>query len=750
RPTRLSMHNFMPYRNPTELELDGIRLACLAGENGHGKSAIIDAITWALWGEARSKSADELIHLGEEQMEVSLDFRLSDQEYRVIRQRDSAGRGSSTLEFQVGNNGNWTALTEHTIKETQERIESLIGMDYSTFINSALLLQGRADEFTNQPPGKRKEILGAILRLDEWGVLEERAKAKVNELMGSLNRIEAKEESIREELEKAPEYESHLEAAASEAERLGAELKEAQHHVRQLQEKQAQGGLKRQGLDDTEAELEKRGRERDVFLSRIRSSEKDDWPGQREEISGYEEQLREVQRRIAGADPEAIEHCQEKLGETEAGLAQVTGADEERRKAQEEKAGLSEEKAGLTATNTALKADMAALKEEMDLLERADANCPLCDSELTEEHRQEILASKQVEGEAAAAEYKRNKGRTEEIDYELGQLVMELSVIDKQIRVAQQLQSQRAELTAQLAKLEAEQERLEDWKAQVIQLERAIEEAKTRYEGMKRERIAEWQEQAHELEATIASLTAKRDALKVELGGLAEIETELRTWKAQENRLGDDLSRANLRVGAATQKIEHCHYLRGEAEKLETEHNEASSAWHVYDQLKVAFGKKGIQAMIIETVIPEIEEEANRLLEQMTGGRMSVRLDSQRETKKGTVAETLDIHVSDELGTRSYDLFSGGEAFRINFAIRIAISKLLARRAGARLETLIIDEGFGSQDAQGREKLVEAISSVAGDFGLILVVTHLDELKEAFPSRIEVVKGPAGSLISVN
>jgi len=154
--------------------------------------------------------------------------------------------------------------------------------------------------------------------------------------------------------------------------------------------------------------------------------------------------------------------------------------------------------------------------------------------------------------------------------------------------------------------------------------------------------------------------------------------------------------------------------------------------------------------MIIETVIPEIEEEANRLLEQMTGGRMSVRLESQRETKKGTVAETLDIHVSDELGTRSYDLFSGGEAFRINFAIRIAISKLLARRAGARLETLIIDEGFGSQDAQGREKLVEAISSVAGDFGLILVVTHLDELKEAFPSRIEVVKGPAGSLISVN
>jgi exonuclease SbcC len=134
----------------------------------------------------------------------------------------------------------------------------------------------------------------------------------------------------------------------------------------------------------------------------------------------------------------------------------------------------------------------------------------------------------------------------------------------------------------------------------------------------------------------------------------------------------------------------------------------------------------------------------------MTDGRMSVAFESQRETKKGDVAETLDIQVSDELGVRSYDLFSGGERFRLDFAIRIAISKLLARRAGARLQTLIMDEGFGSQDANGRDRLVEAINSIQDDFGLVLVITHIDELREAFPNRIEVVKGPAGSLISVN
>ena len=64
-------------------------------------------------------------------------------------------------------------------------------------------------------------------------------------------------------------------------------------------------------------------------------------------------------------------------------------------------------------------------------------------------------------------------------------------------------------------------------------------------------------------------------------------------------------------------------------------------------------------------------------------------------------------------------MYSGGEAFRINFAIRIALSKLLARRAGAQLRTLFIDEGFGSQDADGtRPSSCDAINKIQSDFRL--------------------------------
>jgi exonuclease SbcC len=113
------------------------------------------------------------------------------------------------------------------------------------------------------------------------------------------------------------------------------------------------------------------------------------------------------------------------------------------------------------------------------------------------------------------------------------------------------------------------------------------------------------------------------------------------------------------------------------------------------------------------------------------------------------VIETLDILVSDELGTRKYDTFSGGERFRVNFALRIALSQFLARRAGARLQTLVIDEGFGSQDEIGRERLVDAINAIRPDFNLIIIVTHIDELRDQFPIHIEIRKQATGSTILV-
>src|SRR5690606_7601529 len=111
----------------------------------------------------------------------------------------------------------------------------------------------------------------------------------------------------------------------------------------------------------------------------------------------------------------------------------------------------------------------------------------------------------------------------------------------------------------------------------------------------------------------------------------------------------------------------------------------------------------------------EIEERANELLDRLTGGEMRVTFPTQRRLKsRDGLAETLDIQIMDSAGERPYDNYSGGEQFRVNFAIRLALSQLLAKRAGARLQTLVIDEGFGSQDPNGRQRLIEAINIIQG------------------------------------
>jgi exonuclease SbcC len=207
-----------------------------------------------------------------------------------------------------------------------------------------------------------------------------------------------------------------------------------------------------------------------------------------------------------------------------------------------------------------------------------------------------------------------------------------------------------------------------------------------------------------------------------------------------------------MEVGAARQKVLVLKDLKVRLKELTGQREELARLVSQYKLLDRAFGKDGVPALLIEQALPEIEMRANELLERLSDGNMSVRFATQaafKDKKREDLKETLDILISDSSGTRDYELYSGGEAFRVNFAIRLALSELLAKRAGARLQTLVVDEGFGSQDALGRQHLIEAINQVKQDFAKVLVISHLDELKDAFPNRIEVEKTPRGSTLRV-
>lgn len=692
-PLKLELSNFLPYTHPDPLDFSGLHLACLTGDNGAGKTSLLDALTWALWGRARAKTDEELIHQGATEMRVALTFGLEGQVYQVIRQkRAGKGKGSS-LELQVRQGEKWKGLSDATINATQKKIVSLLKLDYDTFCNSAFLQQGKADEFTRKTAAQRKEVLADVLGLDQWDGYEDRAKKKVGALKELILGVDGEISGYDRELSKRADYESGLAAATGKLAESQTKLIAAEAQWSEVEK--ARDGLnliKRQ-----QADLDKR----------IVSAEK--------ELAETESGLRELR---AKGDPVSLAN---ELEAAQSLLNRLEAREAERAEITEQRQTAAEENARRKGENDTLGPQTEPLKKRIETLSAAtEPVCPTCGQPLTEDHRHTIIEELTVEVDARRNRYRENTTA-------LKTLADQVSGFDRRL----------SRIAADLRERPTWQKKLADLQGKVV----AATEARTQIEALSARKV-------RQLDSLQTDKT-QWAALEVEARQLASKAVDADSLQNAVDKLRFEARVATEEVGAARQRLAALEAItKYRADKLAARKKLADEQG-LFEELREAFSKKGVPAMIIEAAVPEIENAANDLLRKMTAGRMNVRFNTQRETQAGEVRETLDIQISDELGTRAYESYSGGEQFRVNFAIRIALSRLLAHRAGAQLQTLIVDEGFGSQDAQGREKLVEAINAIQDDFGLILVITHLDELKDAFPARIDIIKTGAGSQISV-
>jgi DNA repair protein SbcC/Rad50 len=462
-----------------------------------------------------------------------------------------------------------------------------------------------------------------------------------------------------------------------------------------------------------------------------------------------------------------------------------------------------QQQAEARAENPRLRDEMQELKERIDRLDNvAGATCPLCGQPLNDGERQNLITELKLNGQSLGDRFRANQAllaaaeqTTDELEKEMQNILMVeddlrkyTRTIDQLTHQLQSLESRRVEweqvgaptlkqvdhalqegtfaveARARLKEIELELNeigynveahesiRRQEQSGRAAQTELIeLEKAQSALEPLERE-IADLESQVNELRVEVQRQAMERDhaaealaVAQVNAPDLSTAELELLQLKEQENQL-------RMEVGAARQKVAVLEDLKTRKIALESERQTQAQLVGQLKQLERAFGKDGVPALLIEQALPQIETKANEILERISGGSMTVAFITQsayKDKRRDDRKETLDIAISDSAGTRDYDLYSGGEAFRVNFAIRLALSEVLANRAGARLQTLVIDEGFGSQDAIGRQRLIEAINLVRDDFAKILVITHIDELKEAFPVRIEVEKTMRGSVVNV-
>ena len=850
-PKRLSLSGFLSYREPVEVDFSSLEVACISGANGAGKSSLLDAITFALFGQARKRD-DSLINSQSETAEVVYVFEYEGNNYRV--QRAKPRDKTTLLEFHIQNaEGDWKALTERTLRDTDALIQKTLRLDYETFVNASFFLQGKADQFTQQRPADRKRILSSILGLEIWESYRLAASARkksvedeissldgrLQEISTELNEEDARKVRLKElsdQLEQISKTRKAQETVVDEIRLRAASVKQQNELVATLatQLSKAQGQIEelRTRLVERQEEqaqhLSLIGRANEIDKSHKIWMEKRAGIGQLDELAG---RFRAEEKRRA-APLTAIESEKVRLETELRGLlaestksnenatleakltkdlkavqADISKIEKQTSEGAKQTAELEEAKAkqiSLQAENPHLKAEMDELVGRIKQIEKAKgASCPTCGQELTEDHRKEMVTLWTADGKEKGDRYRSNKKSMGDADNQVALLensVAGLKQVEErlreQTRAADQIgnrleelqrmqsewQKEREPRVREVEKILKSEEYAVDARVELSKIDRELKEIG--YDAAKHDLLRKEEEELRSAETEMRQLEQAQAAFKPlerevselekqigkqeeaigesekahiqAVAGLAASEVELPNVQASEGQLREVQESENqLRqeVGAAKQRVAVLEDLRKRKSEIEGQREGLAASVGEFQSLERAFGKDGVPAMLIEQALPQIEVRANEVLERLSGGQMHINFVTQqayKDAKRDDLRETLEIQISDSAGERDYEMFSGGEAFRINFAIRLALSEVLAQRAGARLQTLVIDEGFGSQDESGRQRLVEAINLVKDDFAKILVITHIDSLKDAFPTRIEVTKSSMGSTVTVN
>jgi exonuclease SbcC len=269
-PVRLKLSGFLSYRDPVEVDFTSFELACISGHNGAGKSSLLDAITWSLFGQARKRD-DTLVNTASTAAEVSFTFEYEENTYRVRRVL-TKGK-NSMLEFQIRDGERWRPLTEHSLRETQNRIESVLRLDYDTFVNASFFLQGKADQFTQQKASERKRILSSILGLEMWEVYKERTAERRKMLEAELNSIDGRLAEINSELSEEAERKLRLKDMEAQLEQLASTRKLQEDALEQIKKMAASLAEQRRLVDALGTALERSRRDLAALQARLAARE---------------------------------------------------------------------------------------------------------------------------------------------------------------------------------------------------------------------------------------------------------------------------------------------------------------------------------------------------------------------------------------------------------------------------------------------------------------------------------------------
>lgn len=690
----IKLKNFLSHPN-TEVQFEDGQSLLISGKSGSGKSSILQAITYVLYNDTRSDSKN-MIMKGASSCKVELQLQDKNDIYTIIREYDTKKNKLILLL-------NDTDITLATMKETQDYlINNILHCSFELFQNSVYIPQDYTDNFARQTPSKRKDLLMEILQTIDFDDYYEKSRQVLNDLSNKLTINTNHKEKIQLDIQNTAlkigdidTWKKNKEQAVKERDLLLQEksiyttkLSELNLEINSIKllEVERENKLKfyntlKETQTISQQELEK-------INSLIVLTD--------EEINGLVNRATELQKEITN-----IEEITRIYKEWELKLQQIVNN--------------APRKQDYAGDIEKLKQIVEGKKKSVDIFcPTINTDCPKLKKELDAQLQYFIDEIKQKETL-------------------LGEQNNTMGEFDKKMIDIQKEKPQEPQPTTILVK-------------ELYEINNKLEDNKRKQEDKKKipaleERIKSTSEamntvveEGKVIAQKIESLQGKKSEVEILLSKSQDIDIK---DKALQNKINDLDVAIRLSEDAKNNKSNYEQELKEVEQEITNINNNINSI----SIFKDAVGSNGIKTLLIDSIIPLLEDRINQILSTLSD--FSIQLDTQRDSASGTKKiEGLSINVINAQGeSLDFNQYSGGERGKLNFSISSALSTF------SKFKFLILDEAVQGLDQESISSFMDIVLNLQGNVHQLLCISHIEEIKNLFSEQIEVAKKDGKSYI---
>lgn len=783
RLIRLALKNFRQHAD-TEIEFRP-GLTGIIGPNGAGKSTVLEAIAWAIYGAPAARGTKDTLRFnrapGRSTVQAELEFELRGERYRVTRTPRTAELYRFEQEDPIA-----AGLGEVTRQLTRR-----LGMTRGEFFNTYFTKQKDLQFLASMGSTERGRFLAQVLGYERLKSAQDRVRqqrnvlrAQVDELRRTLrdpDEIKREREEAEARLKTATSQVTEAEGRRTEAAARVAELEPAWNEIRKARELYGQLGeelrvaqirIERVEKDQraTEAELEEleaaRG-ELKLLLARIKPLE--DLPAESESLQalaeaearrgGLAKQLEGQRARVDGLNKRAAAATQkgDASGDLKEKLAvQDAECDLLEARLQEATSHWDRDRQEADANRRILRGQAEELRAQIKQLEAAGADgiCPTCKRALGLEY-DSVLELVRGQHEEVVQDGKWHKKRLEQLSAEPDDVVAGRGELARAREESERLRRELAEAEAALAQADALKAELEAEESRARELAGEIAALPEGYDAGRHEDVRAGLKELEELRTQVTQLetrlerqpqlrAAKAEAeeeerqIRTQLGDLEKKRAELdysedryRTAEKQYEEARDVLGAANVETERTKGEAEGARQAADSARQAEREYQKLSrtvaerEADHrLHNELDGALGE--LRSELNDRVRPELSEIASVFVTELTDGRYN-------QIEIGSAHEVIVLDAGEVK-----EVISGGEEDIANLVLRLAISQMIADRAGHSLSLLIFDEVFGGLDEQRRDSVVQLLQRLQDRFEQVVLITHVESIREGMDQVLRV------------